>query len=151
MAYQKPVKDALKEIDGFRDRVLGMVDHCAVAMEVLDSLQQAGAEAVTVSLGYHFGQVQGVLLTLTNPTHEQAISGIRMLRKRGYKVTEIEDYAELGRRSYLMGEIRFQLMFYSWREGMTCKYVKTGTEEKDVFELRCDDGTLPGIEIEEAA
>lgn len=53
---------------------------------------------------------------------------------------EIDDYQELGRRSYVFANggrpVRFQVFFNSAKS--VCKFVEVGKEEKPIYKLMCD-------------
>ena len=49
-----------------------------------------------------------------------------------------EDYPEMKRRTWYLGENIILSLFLSWDQDTSCKYVKVGTKEEDVYELQCN-------------
>lgn len=50
----------------------------------------------------------------------------------------IEDFPELGRRSYIFNSGRFRLQcFFHNTEANVCKFVQVGVEEKPIYKLMC--------------
>ena len=68
---------------------------------------------------------------------KQRVRTLKLVPKRG----EPEDYAEIRRRSWKCGEIKFQVFLEDRTEGATCRYVHVGVKEEPVYELKCDEET----------
>lgn len=61
---------------------------------------------------------------------------LQWLAKRLGKYT-IEDYPEMGRRTYDFGRLKFMVFFNTYDQKTVCKFVEVGTETKPVYKLMC--------------
>lgn len=66
------------------------------------------------------------------------------LRNRIDKPYRIEDYAELGRRTYDFGRIKLAAFFNTFDDKTVCKFVQVGVREQPVYKLMCE-----GTEVSE--
>lgn len=55
---------------------------------------------------------------------------------------EIQDYPELGRRTYDFGRLKFMVFFNAYDAKTVCKFVEVGKEEKPVYKLMCGEDAV---------
>ncbi len=137
----------LAAIETERAKLLTQIPHAAVAEGIAAQFagkwpaRNAWSKNVNVTVGRGFGQLTGVLIQLDALDSDCVAPVLRELRKRGYAVKGHSDYAEMGRRTYDLGEIQVSLFVPTGDEntGARCKFVVKGYEQKPVYELMCDD------------
>jgi hypothetical protein len=109
------------------------------------------------SFGSQIGQLRGALIFVDVVDIRAVLPVLRELRRRGYKVKDHDDYAEIGRRTYNLsgdgGEIKLGVFVGASfssdaKKGAVCKFVQVGIEEKPVFKLLCDDTVEVDLEKE---
>jgi len=80
-----------------------------------------------------------VILTRDMKTIKELTEPLRWLRERLGKYT-VDDDKDMKRRVYKFADGKFVFQAWFWdTSAESCKYVKVGTKEVDVFELRCGD------------
>jgi len=131
-------------------KVMLLHDH---AVAINTALIDAGVEDYEIKISVQTGQLQGVLVHHTPKHIRDILPVLRAARRAGYVMQKVEEYAEVGRRSYHFATARegkaeiivsffFPTGFGSLgAEGATCRYVQDGVEETPKYKLVCDDGT----------
>lgn len=87
-------------------------------------------------IGVGSGALNGCLVMWDARRLSDVTSRVAWLAQRLGKF-KIEDYPELGRRTYDFGRFKFCVFFNSYDEKTICKFVEVGKEEKPVYELMC--------------
>lgn len=117
----------------------GYAAEAAIAAEFSRAFppQEAGYShqmRATVGVGAH--ALNGVLVMWDARKLSDVTPRVKWLAEKLGKF-EIEDYAELGRRTYNFGRFKFCVFFNTFNPGTVCKFVEVGKEEKPVFKLMC--------------
>lgn len=139
----QPVTEALDDLKDKIRFVEGLIPHVNVAARAL-SEYGPGHEKDEIRIGYIFGSLCGVLIHTHVGDLKEVLPLIRELRRQGYKILKHDDYAEVRRRSYYMGEIIVSAFLRDEKGKGRCRYVKTGTKHEDVYTLECD-----GVRVED--
>lgn len=96
-------------------------------------------EVFRVHLSLDPGTVNALMINYDATQLSDVTEPLRWLAQRLGKY-EIEDYPELGRRSYIFANdgraLRFQVFFNS--DKSVCRFVQTGVKEEPVFKLMCE-------------
>jgi len=87
-------------------------------------------------IGVGSGCLNGVLIMWDVRQLQDATPRVAWLTQRLGKF-KIEDYPELGRRTYDFGRLKFSVFFNTWDDKTVCKFVEVGKEEKPIYKLMC--------------
>ena len=103
-----------------------------------------------VNVGVQSGQLRGVIIHLDVRDMADAVPIRRAVRQLGYGKPTVSDYAEIQRRSWCYEKEEDAAAPFihvcahlPWDEGAHCEYVKVGTKEQPVYELRCGGKPVP--------
>ena len=135
------------EIDLLQEKIKTLVKwelEISALEVVLNTIDKDLSPYITV--GIQTGQVNGLILTFDPKTIEQVTPVLKQFSLLGYHIDgKPEDYEEIGRRGWKLKKEGYDApvtlhAFFRGEvvEGQVCKFVKTGTKEVDVFELKCD-------------
>jgi hypothetical protein len=89
-------------------------------------------------IGVGSGRLNGVLIMWDVRRLQDVTARVAWLAQRFGKF-RIEDYAELGRRTYDFGRLKFSVFFHTYDDKTVCKFVEVGKEEKPIYKLMCGD------------
>ncbi len=137
--YPVCVQAELERLEKDREKILSYVEHGRICEEVAQEFKPQ-VHNIRTSIGYRFGSVEGALLKVDVMDMRDVLPILRDLRKRGYKIEKHEDYPEMKRRTYRLGDIAV-LCFLMGDTKARCQWVKVGEKSEPVYKLMCDDGT----------
>ena len=91
------------------------------------------------SICFDSGTVNGFMLNYDASSLNEIVEPLRWLSRRLGAFT-INEYPEIGRRSYIFskGRFHFQVFFNSGDVKNVCRYVQVGVKEQPVFKLMCE-------------
>lgn len=87
-----------------------------------------------IGIGAHV--LNGFLIAWDARRLEDVKPRLQWLAKRLGKY-KIEDFPEMGRRTYDFGRLKLMVFFNTYDEKTVCKFVEVGTETKPVYKLMC--------------
>ena len=90
------------------------------------------------SLGLGRGVLQGFLVMWDARRLSDVTTRVAWLAQRLGKF-KIEDYPEMGRRTYDWGRFKFSVFFNSYDNKTVCKFVEVGKKEEPIYKLMCGD------------
>ena len=145
------IMEHLELLEKKKERVLSMVPLVGIANNLICEFEEAipGTSDWRVSIGYESGTLQGVLVHVNCLDLRELAVVRRWLRKQGFPAPKTEDYAEVGRRSWIYHQKDKPTLILSaflgslWNkentEGQKCEFVKVGLKKPEpLYELRCD-------------
>lgn len=107
--------------------------------EIFDDLSAAfQAEEFRGSIGIGPHVLNGFLIMWDVHRLSDVAPVLAWLRKRLDKSYKVEDYPELGRRTYDFGRLKLSAFFSAFDEKTVCKFVQVGVKEQPVYKLMCD-------------
>jgi hypothetical protein len=150
----KSIQHALEMLDRKKEDILSFVDAAKKAEEVFAEFKDSfpvDSEYLTnsVLVSNESGCIRGVSIHIYTDDFKKLLPVRRKIRQLGFPAPQTEDYPELQRRSWIYGNpdngkgVRL-CGHLPFAENSMCRYVKVGTKEEDVYELRC--GNLNGEE-----
>ncbi len=143
MNYPKCILEALASLEKKRTVVLSMVEDVRFAETLIEKFRNIkGTDNWYVSIGYEFGTLNGISVHVTADDFRELTQVRRWLRQRGFPSPAEEEYPEIGRRSWRYNRGDGRNLFYlcahvKSNSNATCQYVKVGTKEEPIYELRC--------------
>ena len=151
MTYHTVIQKALDEIEEKRQWVIEYQGLADLARRLVEKfIGTINTKNWRVSFGYEVGQLNGVLVHVDVSDMEALTTVRRWLRKHGLNSPKVDDYAELGRRSwkYKDDEGRYFILSgffpvpYQENNSARCQFVQVGVEEKAVYELQCNGAAM---------
>lgn len=133
----KEIQKEIDELKGLIDEVTGW----QMEAQLVSLLRLKWPDLkVTYSVASQIGQLKGVLIQAYPKNTEDLEPVIEFLNDCGLKCKKVEDFQELQRKTWDYGNIKLSAFFNSKEKG-ACQYVKVGTKEEPVYELKCNDDT----------
>lgn len=93
-------------------------------------------QQMRTSVGVGSGSLNGVLIMWDARRLQDVTPRLSWLAQKLGKYL-IEDYPELGRRTYDFGRLKFCVFFNTYDAKTVCKFVEVGKEEKPIYKLMC--------------
>lgn len=137
------IKKEIDELNGLIDKVNGWQLEAQLASLMVDKWPEL---KMTYSIASQIGQLKGVLIQCYPKTAEDMEPVIEFVNDCGKKCKGTDEYHELQRKTWDYGNIKLSAFFDS-REKGACKYVKVGTKEEPVYELKCTDDDNGGGDV----
>lgn len=113
-----------------------IVDEFIAAFPPPDPDEYLGRTRVQIGVGSHC--LKGVLLMWDAKRLSDVTPRLTWLANRLGKFT-IEDFAEIGRRTYDFGRVKFSVFFNSYSDASVCKFVEVGKKEEPIYKLMCEE------------
>jgi hypothetical protein len=101
-----------------------------------DPAEYLGRVRVTIGVGSHC--LNGVLLMWDAKRLSDVTPRLAWLAQRLGKF-KIEDFPEIGRRTYDFGRVKFSVFFNSYNDSAVCKFVEVGKKEEPIYKLMCEE------------
>jgi hypothetical protein len=137
-AYPQCVTDRLTELDSEREQILATIPAVILAESVAAMFPENTSSVLLPNVGRvcHYIHIRSSM--------DEAVSVIREYRKKGIQVDSFHDHG--GARIYKLSRNIDLYVTIPDNEGAKCRYVRVGTKEVPVMELRCDGKTIAGTE-----
>ena len=138
---EQAIADEVKRLEALISEAKGYEAETAIAAEFARAFPPSesgymGRMRTTIGVGP--GALNGLLVMWDARRLSDVTPRVAWLAQRLGKF-KIEDYAEMGRRTYDFGRFKFCVFFNSFDEKTVCKFVEVGKEEKPVYKLMCED------------
>lgn len=93
------------------------------------------------SVGVGPGVLQGFLIMWDVRRLSDVTPRVAWLAQRLGKF-KIDDYPEIGRRTYDFGRLKFSVFFNSYDDKTVCKFVEVGKKEEPIYQLMCGEESV---------
>ena len=156
---QKEITKALEELSKIQEKVEGFDSivervHAAMAAAGIPTTESpVGDNGYFTSIGWEKRALEGVLVRMQFLNVRSLLAPLRALRRAGFKMEKVDEFPEIGRRSYhFSDDVVFMAFFpiYEDKPGASCRYVPDGTTEVTTiqkYKLVCDE--TPEVEAPE--
>lgn len=136
---QQAIAKEVATLEGYIATARGYEPEIAIAADFARAFPPAepgymGRMRTTIGVGPHV--LNGVLVMWDARRLADVKARVAWLAQRLGKFT-IEDYPEMGRRTYAWSRFKFSVFFNNGDDKTVCRFVEVGKEEKPVYKLMC--------------
>jgi len=141
--YPEIIQEELERVEDETKRVLELIPAANLCNKVASAFPHM--EDIRTSVRVGGGVLNGALFMVDVDKLQDISPILRYFAKQGWRINgEPDDYEEVQRRTWELsseehpGRIQVSAFF----KGETCKFVKVGTKQEPVYELKCEPGEL---------